>query len=116
MHARERVAVSLGLVTIASLVTKLWSMSLSDNESAVARIMEAAEASRVRAEAAPKGSRHAAYALGLCTAARIVMSDTEIERLTGVHAPSFEERLNGLLYQCTRGRRRARRAEVGVPK
>lgn len=108
MRTGHRVAASLTVVTLASLVMKLWSVALSDNEASVTRILEAAEESRVKADT-DRSPNHVAYSLGLCRAARILMTDAEIERLTGVHMASYEERLNALMYQCTRSRRHARR-------
>tara|TARA_B110001452_G_scaffold187767_1_gene158108 strand:- start:1084 stop:1410 length:327 start_codon:yes stop_codon:yes gene_type:complete len=107
MHVRERVVTSVVVLTASSVLMKLWAGTLSDNETPLTKIIEAAEASRVKGEA-QKSSNHVAYALGMCNAARIFMVDSEIERLTGVHMPSYEERLNSLLYQYARSRRKSK--------
>jgi len=107
MRLQGRAVVSILLVSLVSVAMKLWSVSLSENDVCVTRIMEAAEASRVKAES-EMSSKHVAYALGLCNAARMIMTDADIERLTSIHIPSYEEKLNALLYQCSRSRRVSR--------
>lgn len=107
MHIRARAAVSFVALTAVSVVTKLWSTSLSDHETAIVRMLEAAEASRLKAER-EQSTKHVAYALGLCAAARMLVSDSEIERVTGVHVQTYEERLNASLCQYAKTRRKKR--------
>lgn len=107
MQVRDRVILSLIVLATASVATKLWTSTLSEQEVNITRIIEEAEANRQRAEA-EKSSTHAAFALGLCSAVRILMDEPDIEKLTGVHITSYEATLNALLYQYTRSRHRAR--------
>lgn len=110
MHIRTRAAASFVALTTVSVVTKLWSTSLSDHETAIVRMLESAEASRLKAER-EESTKHIAYALGLCAAARLLMSDSEIERVTGVHVQTYEERLNASLCQYAKSRRRRRQQQ-----
>ena len=105
---KRRAAVSAtGLLTL-SVVTKLWSTSVSDQTKTFVHLLELAETSKAKA-ARDESTNHIAFALGLCTAARTMATDPEIERVTGIHMQTYEEELNALLRQYARSRRDRRR-------
>ena len=105
MRTSERAFCSVAGIAAVSIVTKLWATSITDNESAVRNIIQAAETSRVKAESV-KSTKLIAYAMGLCEAARILMSDSEIERMTGIHVQTYIEQLNTRLCQYSRSKGR----------
>lgn len=99
MRTAERAACSLAALALASVLSKLWVTSLSKPDEGVLEMLRRAERSRLRAERT-RGTKHLAYALGMCHAARILLDDDEIEALTGIHMQSYEERLNAAMRQC----------------
>jgi hypothetical protein len=111
MNVRQKAALSLSAVAAVSIATKLWATSVTDNEGCVLKILQMAETSRARAESA-RSSNHVAYALGLCEGARILMGDSEIERVTGIHMQTYEQRLNSMLCQYAKSRREKRRKDM----
>ena len=111
MNVRQRAALSISAVAAVSVATKLWATSVTDNEACVLKILQMAETSRAKAESA-RSTNHVAYALGLCEGARILMSDSDIERVTGLHMQTYEQRLNSLLCQYARSKRERKKREM----
>ena len=110
MELRYRAYCSILALSVVCIVTKLWATSITDNDSPVLKMMQMAETSLQKAEKS-KSTTHIAYAIGLCEAARLVMSDPNIEKITGIHIQTFSERLNSLLCQYSRFRRDKKKRE-----
>lgn len=105
---KQRAALSATSLLVVSVVTKLWSTSITDQTKTVVELLELAETSKAKATT-EENTNHIAFALGLCTAARTILKDSDIERSTGIHMQSYEEELNALLRQYARSRRERRR-------
>ena len=110
MTVQQRAYCSFVVVTIVSIVTKLWATSITNHESSILKMMQMAETSKNKAER-DQSTNHIAYAMGLCEGARLVMGDSEIERITGIHIQTYTERLNALLCQYAKSRREKRKGE-----
>ena len=110
MTVRRRAYCSFTIVAIVSIVTKLWATSITENESSILKMIQMAETARTKAER-DQSKNHIAYALGLCEGARLVTSDSEIERITGIHIQTYTEKLNALLCQYGRYRREKKKGE-----
>ena len=103
---RDRAILSLVCLIVFSIVSKLWMSQTLHESNWVTEIMQRCERSRITAmqEKEDKNvqARHLGYCIGLCEAAKVIMSDENIEDLTGINMETYMRLINRRLMKSTR--------------
>ena len=92
---RQRAVVSFASLALFSFFCKLWETNVSDTEQWLAGIARECDKYYALAKQHPDTkAQHLGVCLGLAISARIVASDERIEQETGIHMPSYVEKVN----------------------
>lgn len=94
MSLPQRALLSATCLAVASVLSRMYMSAVPEAERAVLRIMEECERARLLAgQGRQARAQHLGACLGLCTAAHILLDEVRIEEVTGIHLPSYRDRL-----------------------